>query len=485
MFDPEFYPTPPHVIELMCENVELKGKVVLEPSAGKGDIIDYLRRQMCEDIICCEKNKDLQKILSDKCSIIADDFFTLKSENVSHVDVIIMNPPFSNADKHILHAYTIAPPGCHIVALCNVETLNENRGRFGTRLEFLTVVENFGTWQDLGSVFDVAERKTNVSVGMVSIHKPGEQKNNEFEGFFLDDETEVQGNGIMSYNLIRDLVNRYVAAVKIFDEQLDAAVKMNQLTGTFYSSNISMSISEDNKPKKRNEFKKDLQKSAWTFIFKKMDLTKFATRGLREDINNFVEKQTHIPFTMKNIYRMIDIVIGTRGQQMDKAILEAFENITRHTDENRYGVPGWKTNSHYLLTKKFIMPYLIEVDYGGGMGICHRSYEKLDDLVKALCFLSGENYDNIRSIWEWFHDYTPETKHLPSYQQVRLKRDFGTWYDYAFFRIKGYKKGTMHLEFTDENLWGKFNQHVAKLKGYPLFEYREQTNYQKKQTGRK
>ena len=30
-----------------------------------------------------------------------------------------MNPPFSNADKHILHTYEIAPRGCKIIALCN------------------------------------------------------------------------------------------------------------------------------------------------------------------------------------------------------------------------------------------------------------------------------------------------------------------------------------------------------------------------------
>ena len=37
------------------------------------------------------------------------DFLTVKSEQISHIDFIVMNPPFSNADKHILHAYEIAP----------------------------------------------------------------------------------------------------------------------------------------------------------------------------------------------------------------------------------------------------------------------------------------------------------------------------------------------------------------------------------------
>ena len=53
-------------------------------------------------------------------------------------------------------------------------------------------------------------------------------------GFFMDDEKEAEtGAGLMPYNVVRDLVNRYVAAVKIFDEQIQAAVKMNISRQTF------------------------------------------------------------------------------------------------------------------------------------------------------------------------------------------------------------------------------------------------------------
>jgi hypothetical protein len=42
----------------------------------------------------------------------------------------------------------------------------------------------------------------------------------------------------------------------------------------------------------------------------------------------------------------------------------------------------------------------------------------------------------------------------------------------------------MHFEFKDENIWAKFNSHVARLKGFPLFEGKTQTKYQDRQTGR-
>ena len=31
-----------------------------------------------------------------------------------------------------------------------------------------------------------------------------------------------------------------------------------------------------------------------------------------------------------------------------------------------------------------------------------------------------------------------------------------------------HKKGTMHFEFLDENIWFKFNYEVSKLKGWEL-----------------
>ena len=48
---------------------------------------------------------------------------------------------------------------------------------------------------------------------------------------------------------------------------------------------------------------------------------------------------------------MLEIIVGTREQTMNRAIVEAVDNFTRHTDENRYGIEGWKTNSGYMLSK--------------------------------------------------------------------------------------------------------------------------------------
>ncbi len=140
-------------------------------------------------------------------------------------------------------------------------------------------------------------------------------------------------------------------------------------------------------------------------------------------------------------------------------LLEVFEKLTEHYHENRYNVEGWKTNSHYLVNMKFIMPYLASVDYGGKMGISHSAgsrQELIEDFQKALCYITGRDYDEIGNMWSFFSG---------------KKCEFNTWYEWGFFRVKGFKKGTMHFTFKDQDVWAKFNQQIARIKGYPLFEH--------------
>ena len=42
IFNRDFYPTPIDVIEKMLIGVDISGKIILEPSAGSGNIVDYL-----------------------------------------------------------------------------------------------------------------------------------------------------------------------------------------------------------------------------------------------------------------------------------------------------------------------------------------------------------------------------------------------------------------------------------------------------------
>lgn len=508
----DFYPTPAEVIQRMTDGLQIEGKVILEPSAGSGRIVEYLQANGAKQVIACENDKDLKRIIESKCTLLAEDFLKVTSDQVSHVHAIVMNPPFSNGPEHILHAFKIAPPGCQIRALCNLSNLTNAYTK--TREELKQAIDMHGSYQDLGDCFSQAERKTGVMVAFISLDKPGSNYEQEFEGFFLDeDPEEEQASGLIQYNVIREIVNRYVASVKIFDQQLETAVRLSEMTGEFYGGNLGMQVTRNKAPLERNEFKKGMQKAGWSWIFSKLNLTKHTTRGLKEDINKFVETQENIPFTMKNIYRMLEIVIATTGQRMDKAIIETFDKVTGYHADNRYGLPGWKTNSHYLLTKRFIVPNLAQVGYDGKVDASYSSanFEMIEDLIKALCYVEGKNYDEIRSIqdcldYHYFlidqdgkpiadgygysksrklEDIEAKQTQRPGSKILAIEKEFGKWFETEFFRIRCYKKGTMHFEFKSEDVWGRFNQRVAKIKGYPLMEKKEQTAYQDRQNGRK
>lgn len=494
MFNPDFYPTPESVIYQMLEGYSIENKIILEPSAGKGNIVDYLNSNGANEVIACESNLELQSILQTKCKVVQSDFLKLSSEAISHIDMIVMNPPFSKDEAHILHAWEIAPAGCQIISLCNNNTLSNPFS--GKRKELLTIVSEYGKQINLGDCFKESERNTGVEIGLIQIQKPGSNYNQEFEGFFMEeDEPEDQAIGIMPYNFVRDLVNRYVEAVKLFDKQLELGAQMNSLVSGYFSSSLGFQVTQEGKQVTRNSFKKDFQKSGWNTIISKMNLTKYATKGLREDINKFVERQTEIPFTMKNIYQMIDMIIQTRGQQMDKAILEVFDRLTKHYSDNRYNLEGWKTNSHYLLNRKFIIPNMAPRDKwntGDSIDNAYGAYfDLMEDVCKAICYITGQNWDEIGSLSDrirytdglkydgkahfGFYSIQSAMSELKAkgkhYETIyREKPLYGQLFDWGFFEVRAYKKGTMHFTFKDEDVWALFNQRVAKLKGYPLYE---------------
>jgi hypothetical protein len=58
----------------------------------------------------------------------------------------------------------------------------------------------------------------------------------------------------------------------------------------------------------------------------------------------------------------------------------------------------------YFVDKKFIAPYTgIGMDYSGHPEIrWSQSGQKMDELTKALCFLTGQNYDNFEDLYSFF-----------------------------------------------------------------------------------
>jgi len=181
MFNEDFFPTPKKVIEKMLLNSTVFGKVILEPSAGSGNLVDFMLNSGAKEVVACEIDSRLRSILNGKCRIVENDFLELAAERISHIDMIVMNPPFSTMEKHILHAWEIAPAGCEIIALCN-ESLIKN-SYSDNRIKIGEIIKFNGSSESYGDCFSDAERKTNVGISCIHIFKPNEASK-EFEGYF-------------------------------------------------------------------------------------------------------------------------------------------------------------------------------------------------------------------------------------------------------------------------------------------------------------
>ena len=152
-------------------------------------------------------------------------------------------------------------------------------------------------------------------------------------------------------------------------------------------------------------FLKTYKKKSWNYIFKKLDMQKYVTSGVMKDINKFVEQQHNIPFTMKNVYKMLEIIVGTRQQTFNRALEEAIDNFTRYTHENRYDVEGWKTNSGYMLNKKIIVGYMVELSWVIGMSLKWGSnMDKINDLIKVLCNITAQDFNSIKTFRDFFNE---------------------------------------------------------------------------------
>ena len=102
------------------------------------------------------------------------------------------------------------------------------------------------------------------------------------------------------------------------------------------------------------------------------------------------------------------------------------------------------------------MPYIApQSRWGAYPDVNDRQSDIVDDFVKALCHLTGKN---------WTHDDRFRYAVNSSSGSV----EWGQWFDFAFFSVKLYKKGTGHFKFKDRDVWALFNQKICKIKGFPL-----------------
>lgn len=171
---PGFFPTPKPAIDEMLDRADIQpGHSVLEPSAGKGDILDAVKeRHPDAETSAIEPMNDLREILNKKGHRLTGTDFL---EHRGQYDRIVMNPPFENGQDidHVRHAYEQLKPGGRLVAIMSEGPFSRSDNKAESFRGWLDSVNGEHEQMPEGSFSGAdAFRQTGVRTRMVTIQKP-------------------------------------------------------------------------------------------------------------------------------------------------------------------------------------------------------------------------------------------------------------------------------------------------------------------------
>ena len=529
----QFYPTPPSIAEKMLAGVEFDYiRSVLEPSAGKGDLIQalmrvYLLRSWRHggrdlDIDACEIDPYLRQILkynfseekwreihdqkepldrmlySDRTQaqkirmnqldteekiiskadlhIVHDDFLTYRT--YKRYQLILMNPPFADGDKHLLKAIEMQRGGGMVICLLNAETirnpytatrqlLKRQLDELGATVEF---VEN--------AFSEDAERRASVDVAIIKITVPIPAETEEstfWERMKRAQEAQVVQDAeihdlvagdyieraIQYYNTevaaTMELVREYMALVPYMASKLNAKESYDKtpiLTLTVGTDNYVTGFD-------LNKYLRTVRLKYWSALMDNKEFTGKLTSELQKTYRENVSRMADYEFSAFNIKQIAVEMNASITQGVKDAIISLFEKMTaEHSwfpecSQNIHYFNGWATNKAHKVGKKVILPTdVFSLNWGTGRQEFRKqtAYSILSDLEKVFDYLGGkrpEGYDlSARLAWA----------ESGSLRNVEL----------AYFKVDFFKKGTIHIKFLPETmpLIDRLNIYAAKNRNW-------------------
>lgn len=482
----DFYPTPESLLEQITAGVEwLKVKYILEPSAGRGNICEYVKKT-CEsfkwgkyecrievDIDCVEIEPEFRAILKEKgYRVIHDDFLTLHT--YKHYDLIIMNPPFTVGARHLLKAIEVQQTsGGAIICILNAETLRNPYSN--ERKDLLQKLKRYGaeiTYYE--NAFVDAERSTEVEVACVKVIVPEpERKTTIFDTLrekgYEDFEKEFERKRENAELAESDLVSAFVAqynreiewGLRLYDELLE--LRSKSLDG---KSPVVIEIQEREYGAKENfsvnEYVCAVRRRYWDKFFREPRFMGRLTSNLRNEYLSHVETFTGYDFSYWNIKTVQEELARRLIKGVEDCIIDLFDELSaRHTwdddlQNNFHYYDGWKTNSAWKINRRVILMLNAYESFGFGNSReykyqPYKAESTLSDIEKVLNYLDNGETDGVD-----MHSFLQQACKDGQTRNIRLK----------YFTVSFYKKGTCHLTFTNERLLKKLNIYGSQRKGW-------------------
>lgn len=550
----EFYPTPQSLAEKMIEGVKWEYiDTILEPSAGKGDILREIARVESRrgryanpfDVDCIEIDPNLRQILkfnfgerkevlkgehrsirdrykyceeryskgwvyynqetsqyeplpqndgdrlkeidteltsffTKGIKIVHDDFLTYSP--FKQYDLIIMNPPFSNGDRHLLKALKLQERGGNIVCLLNAETLRNPYTE--TRKELLRQLNKYNAQIEyIENAFVSAERRTGVEVALIKVAIACVQEESEIytrleeaEKYEMPEENHTE---LEVADVIKAIVNQYRVECKAGIELIrQYRAMMPHMLRSFETKKIENGdgtlkyVYVDTTPILRltnssergydsvsvNEFLHSVRFKYWSALMSKTEFVGKLTSKLQDEYRKRVNDLANYEFSEYNIKMLHAEMNAQIKSGIEEEIIAMFDRLTAEHSwypecaKNRHYYDGWKTNKAHKIGDKVIIPCYGVFDSWDGRPRTYEATKVLSDIERILNFLDGGMSAEVNledTLRLYFDDY-----HIT--KKVPLKHFSATFY----------KKGTVHLTFHCPELIKRFNIYVAQNKSW-------------------
>lgn len=461
-----FYPTPDDLIDKMLDKLNLRSiKSILDPSAGKGNILDRIKFKTNDKYRYGEVKKfgieidnNLKAICKDKgYKILHDDFLTY--ETYINFSAIVMNPPFDNGDKHLLKAIELQErTGGEIVCILNAETI---RNPFSVyRKDLKSKLDKYkAEIEFIQDGFIDAERKTNVDIALVHLSIERQRENSVIlEGLKQEEkhEKEVLDNKeIISSDYMTQIIQKYKFEVKAGVKLISEYESIKNLLSRDFTDEapiLKLTIDDSNfrgnSSEVQNEFIKRIRYKYWTTLFQSKEFGKLFTTDLRKQYMEKMEELQEYDFSSYNIETIkLDMQLML-SQSLTNTIHDLFDEFIRYShwegyEGNIYLYNGWKTNEAYKINeKKVIMPFSA-YDRSGYYYPHIQMVDRLRDIYRVFSYLDNGRTEIDIEIYELLKNAKEENE--------TKKIDCG------YFNVTFYKKGTTHFEWQDKDLIRKLN----------------------------
>ena len=479
MFGKEFYPTPEKLLAVMTSNIEWrKIKNVLEPSAGRGDIADYVMHKMEKyhtiyAIDCIEIDRDLRNVLKGKNhNVVYDDFLTFRT--FRKYDLIIMNPPFSQGAVHLMKALELMETGGQIVCILNAETLKNPytnaRKMLADRLSEMGADIEYYT-----EMFSDADRSTEVEVAVISVSVPAKPVKSEIyksmkKKYYSEPEMTKSSSELATNDYITNVVKQYNMDVEMGIRLITEYEGMKERLKTslnpkadMYIMSLSMFDGRYGTGITVNEYVNAVRRKYWSGLFENPRFTQGMTSGMIKEYREMVDSLVNYDFNEYNIRELQISMTGNIISGIEECIIKLFDELSykySYFDEgcnNIHYYNGWKSNKSWMINKKVILPFYGGYsEYTGKFALSYDALKKIEDIDKALRYLDGGISAN-NSVEDILENAVKEGRN----KKIQLN----------YFMVTFYKKKTVHIEFTNLDLLKKLNIFGSQKKGWLPLSY--------------